>query len=166
VPFKHLTWRSRHGVAPTPTYERFIPIPIFQLPTNCSKANFAIFKHLLLDADGLFSVDCDDTIGSLHVRVDRSKIPSHGKASISRILHQIHIWRCTADVTSCKALYEPLSTVNSQYEVWRKIVASQPEAPWKFVQANTILGEDGQVELKVYEESNEGIIQSFVDRKL
>lgn len=125
-----------------------------------------ILKHLLLDAGGLLSVDCDETLGKLHVFVNRSKIPSHGTASIGRILHHIHIWRCTADVTSCRALYEPLSTVDGEYEVWRKIVISKPEVPWKFVQANTVLKEDGEVELKVYEESNEGIIQSFADRWL
>lgn len=104
-------------------------------------------------------MDCDETMGKLHVLVDRSKIPSHGTATIGHILHQIHIWRCTADVTSCRALYEPDSTVDGQYEAWRKIVISKPEAHWKFVQANTVLREDGQVELKVYEERNEGIIR-------
>jgi dipeptidyl-peptidase-3 len=34
----------------------------------------------------------------------------------------------------------------------------------KIVQANTFLNEDGTVRLKVYDESNEGIIQSFVER--
>jgi dipeptidyl-peptidase-3 len=45
-------------------------------------------------------------------------------------------------------------------------VISKPEAAWKLVQANTVLKEDGQIELKVYEESNKGIIQSFADRGL
>ena len=93
-----------------------------------------ILKHLLLDAGGLLSVDCDEALGKLHVLVDRSKISSHGTAAIGHILHKIHIWRCTADVTSCRALYEPLSTVDGQYEVWQKVVISKPEAPWKFVQ--------------------------------
>ncbi|ATY65681.1 dipeptidyl peptidase III [Cordyceps militaris] len=129
-----------------------------------ANANYAIFKHLMADADGLFTVHSDATAGVLHVHVDRSKIATHGKSSIGRILHNIHVWRCTADVDACRPFYESLSAVDGEYEVWRQIVASKPEPPWKFVQANTFLNDDGQVELRVYSESNEGIIQSFADR--
>jgi dipeptidyl-peptidase-3 len=118
----------------------------------------------MLNANALLSVDCDDLPGALYVRVDRSKIHSHGKSSISHMLHHIHIWRCTADITSCKVFYETLSAVDGEFEIWRKIVAAKPDPPWKFVQANTLLMDDGNVMLKVYEESNEGIIQSFADR--
>lgn len=40
----------------------------------------------------------------------------------------------------------------------------KPEPRWKFVQANIVLKQDGKVELRVYEESNEGIIQSFAEK--
>lgn len=33
-----------------------------------------------------------------------------------------------------------------------------------FVQANTFLDEDGEVGVKMYEESNKGVIQSFAER--
>ncbi|KAI9370230.1 dipeptidyl peptidase III [Aspergillus egyptiacus] len=108
-----------------------------------ANANYAIFKYLMSNADGLLAVDYNEPAGELYVRVDRSKIPSCGKSSIGGMLHRIHIWRCTADVVSCKAFYEPLSAVDGEYEAWRKIVASRPEPPWKFVQANTVLSEHG-----------------------
>lgn len=111
-------------------------------------------------------MDCDEAAGTLHVHVDPSKILLHGKTAIGRMLHRVHVWRCTADVAPCKAFYEPLSAVDGRYEVWRKIVASKPEPPWKFVQANTVLGDDGHVQLKLYEQSNQGIIQSFADRDI
>lgn len=131
-----------------------------------SNADFAILKHLLRDANGLLSVDCDENSGTLQVRVDQSKIAKEGKASLGRMLHRIHVWRCTADVAACKEFYEPLSAMQGEEEAWRKIVASKPEPAWKFVQANTMLTDDGKVELKVYEESDAGIIQSFADRGL
>lgn len=56
-----------------------------------------------------------------------------------------------------------MCAVDGVYEAWRKIVVSKPKMRWKFVQPNTFVnGED--VEVKVYEESNEGIIQSWVER--
>lgn len=80
------------------------------------------------------------------------------------MLCRIHIWRCIADIKSCREFFERLSVVDGEYEAWRQIVASKPEPGWKFVQANTSLKGDGEVELRVYEESDEGIIQSFAER--
>ncbi|KAJ2971703.1 hypothetical protein NUW58_g9342 [Xylaria curta] len=131
-----------------------------------SNADFAILRHLLSDANGLLSIQCDVDSATLQIQVDRPKIAKEGKASLGRMLHRIHVWRCTADVEACKQFYEPLSTVQGEHEAWRRIVASKPEPAWKFVQANTILTDDGKVQLKVYEESDAGIIQSFADRGL
>jgi dipeptidyl-peptidase-3 len=68
-------------------------------------------------------------------------------------------------VFACKKFYEPLCAVDSVYEEWRKIVVSKPKMKWKFVQPNTILM-GGNVQVKVYEESNEGIIQSWAERDI
>lgn len=43
-------------------------------------------------------------------------------------------------------------------------MVSDSEPGFRFVQAITFLDEDGGVRLKVYDESNEGIIQSFAER--
>lgn len=110
------------------------------------------------------TVKQDSAAKTIHVHVDRSKITSHGKPSLGRMLCCIHVWRCIADVKSCREFYEQLSVVDGEYEAWRQIVASKPEPGWKFVQANTVLKKDGEVELRVYEESVEGIIQSFAER--
>lgn len=105
------------------------------------------------------------------MHVDRDKIISHGKPSLGRYLCRLHIWRCTADYASCREYYEPLCAVDGQYEEWRQIVCSRPSPRWKFVQPNTFLreeiregGRDEVVELRVYEESNEGIVQSWAER--
>lgn len=115
------------------------------------------------DGDGVITVEHDLSAETVHVRVDRSKIISHGKPSLGRMLCSIHVWRCIADVDSCREFYEPLSGVDGEYEAWRRIVTSKSEPRWKFVQPNTVLV-DGQAELKLYEQSNEGIIQSFAER--
>lgn len=56
-----------------------------------------------------------------------------------------------------------MCAVDGVYEEWRKIVVSKPNMRWKFVQPNTFV-RGKNVEVKVYEESNEGIIQSWVER--
>lgn len=56
-----------------------------------------------------------------------------------------------------------MCAVTGEYEEWRRIVCSKPRPRWKFVQPNTVV-EGDTVEMRVYEESNEGIIQSWVER--
>ncbi|GES64679.1 dipeptidyl peptidase III [Aspergillus terreus] len=130
------------------------------------QALFAIFKHILQDGDGVMWVEHDPVAKELFVRVDRSKIVSHGKLSIGRMLCKIHIWRSTADVNACRPFYEALSAVDDEYEIWRQIVVSKPQPRWKFVQPNTFLKDDGTVELRDYEVNNVGIIESFFERKI
>ncbi|KAK4141234.1 peptidase family M49-domain-containing protein [Dichotomopilus funicola] len=128
------------------------------------RAAFAILKHLLLDAADLITIHRNLAEKTLRIHINRAKILSHGKPSLGRLLTKIHIWRCTADIPSREALYEPLSTVDGIYEEWRQIVVAHPEPQGMFVQANTLLDRNGRVEVKVYEESREGIIQSFAER--
>ena len=115
-------------------------------------------------------------VGTLHVRVDRSKMLSHGKPSPGRLLLRSHVWGCTVDIKAWRELSEPLSTVDGPFEAWRQaavaawsnesssLVQSEPES--KIVQPNTIVEGDGRVVLKLYDASDEGIIQSFVDRDI
>lgn len=63
-------------------------------------------------------------------------------------------------------LNKALSTVDGKYETWRQIVVSNREPKWKFVQPNTFAKPDGSIEIKEYEASNVGIIESFFERNL
>lgn len=56
-----------------------------------------------------------------------------------------------------------MCAVDGEYKLWRQIVCSKPRPKWKFVQSNTFARREN-VEVKVYEESNEEIIQSWVER--
>ncbi|EFY89745.1 dipeptidyl peptidase III [Metarhizium acridum CQMa 102] len=85
---------------------------------------FAILKHSLLDGGGVLAVSHDAQAETVHVSVDRSKISSHGKPSLGRMLCCIQIWRCIADVESCRSFYQPLSAADGAHKTWRHIVAS------------------------------------------
>ncbi|RHZ51299.1 hypothetical protein CDV55_101253 [Aspergillus turcosus] len=129
------------------------------------QAHYSVLKHLLQDGGGVIHISHDPTGPNLTVQVDRTKILSHGKPALGRYLCRLHIWRCTADLSSCEQFYEPLCAVEGVYEQWRQIVCSRPKPRWKFVQPNTFVKGE-VVEMKVYEESNEGIIQSWAEREV
>lgn len=109
------------------------------------------------------NIICDPSQQKLVVRVDRSKIVTHGKPALGKMLLRLHMYRCTADVQACRSYYEDLSTVDGEFYEWRKIVLAKSQPKWVFVQANTFL-EEGEVRLKEYESSAEGVVQSWAER--
>ncbi|KAI9771636.1 MAG: hypothetical protein M1840_001851 [Geoglossum simile] len=130
-----------------------------------SRAHFAMLKCLLTDGGGFMTIECDPQQENLIVRVDRSKIVSHGKPALGRMLLRLHMYRCTADVKSCRTYYEELSRVDGNYLEWRRIVLAKKQPKWVFVQANTFLRSD-EVTLKEYAPTEEGVIQSWAERKV
>ena len=109
------------------------------------------------------AIDFDPIVGKLNVHVDRSKMITHGKPALGRMLLKLHMYRCTADVDACRLYYESLSRVDGEYLEWRKIVLTQKQVNWLFVQANTFLDGD-EVLLKEYDPTPEGIFQSWAER--
>ncbi|KAJ9648287.1 hypothetical protein H2199_001140 [Coniosporium tulheliwenetii] len=128
-----------------------------------SRAHFATLKCLLTDGGGFMTIEKNPAEQKLSVRVDRSKIATHGKPALGRMLLRLHMYRCTADVQACRFYYEELSRVDGEYLEWREIVLAKNEPKPVFVQANTFL-EGDEVVLKEYEPTKEGVIQSWAER--
>lgn len=124
-----------------------------------------MFRALLEQGEGLFTVHHAVEPDSLYVVVDREKVATHGKPIIEELALRLHVYRCTADVKGCRSYFDDLTQVSSQHLAWRKIVmANKPPSPI-FVQPNTIL--DGKTAvLKEYEPTVEGVIQSWVERNV
>ncbi|KAK0609960.1 peptidase family M49-domain-containing protein [Bombardia bombarda] len=147
--------------------------------TPAANRDFAIFKYLLLHGEGVFKVDYDASANTVQVSVDRSKTVSHGKPALGQLALRLHVWRSIADVESLKAFYVSLTAVDGEHEAWRQAVMSaggeddlvsstavRTDAGGKIVQANTFLKDDSEVELRIYEATNEGLIRSFVEREV
>ena len=124
-----------------------------------SRAHFAMLKCLLTDGNGFMTVDCDSSENQITVHVDRSRIISDGKPALGRMLLRLHMYRCTADVESCRSYYEDLSKVEGRYVEWRRIVLAKQQPKWIFVQANTFF-DDNRVIMREYEATSEGVIKS------
>lgn len=124
-----------------------------------------MLKCLLTDGDGCMTIEHDSSNQKVVVRVDRSKLVTHGKPAVGRMLLRLHMYRCTADVQACRSYYEELSRVDGIYLEWRNIVLANNQPKWVYVQANTYL-EGEEVRLKEYEPTKEGVIQSWVERSV
>lgn len=127
------------------------------------QALFAMLKCLVTDGGGCVAIKFNPSEQRITVKVDRSKILTHGKAALGRILLRLHMCRCTADIKACRSYYEDLSRVDGEYLEWRKIAVATKEPKMVFVQANTFL-DGGQVTLGEYSMTVEGVIQSWAER--
>ena len=124
-----------------------------------------MLKCLLLDGGGVITVTHDKPGKCLTVRVDRSKIRTHGKPALGKMLLHLHMFRCTADAKGCRTYYEKLSRMDGEYVEWRETVLANKPPSLIFVQANTFINGD-TVEVKEYEPTVEGIIQSWAEREV
>ena len=124
-----------------------------------------MLKWLLSESKGCLSIDFDLGKEQLIVNVNQTRIRTNGKPALEQMLLILHMYRCTADAESCRSYYENLSAVEDEQLKWREIVLSKKQPKKLFVQANTF-NDEGEITLKEYAPSMEGIIQSWAERGL
>ncbi|CAN7936879.1 unnamed protein product [Ixodes hexagonus] len=134
-----------------------------------SRARYVIMR-VLLEAGDL--VQIKETTGEdgkpdLLVTLDRSKILSVGAPVIEQFLLQLQLYKSTADVKSATELYDRYSEVSADgphpfLKYW-DVVMARKKPRRIFVQANTML-EGDKVQLRSYDASPEGHLQSWLDR--
>ncbi|KAK6592838.1 peptidase family M49 [Botrytis cinerea] len=112
-----------------------------------SQARFSILQCFLSAPESFCTIThSTPDLSDLTINLKRHLIPTVGRQAVESYLQKLHIYKSIADVeTGVKVLK-----------------CKQPRKV--FVQANTVLGEDGKVELKEYEASCEGMIRSFAER--
>jgi len=126
------------------------------------QARHAIAR-VLLEADGVLSFDQNED-KEVYITLNREKILNEGLRAVGDFLNRINIYKATANVKDANALFEKYTGVPEEMLALRDIVISKKEPRSVFVQANTYIDEEGQVQIKHYDASPEGMIQSFLDR--
>ena len=122
-----------------------------------------MFKCLLAAGGDFLTITHDKSSDKLTVSIDRTKISTHGKPAIARLMLNLHIWRCTADVKGCSEYYVQLTEPTGIYLEWRRIMLAKQTPRQVFVQPNTYISA-GEVFLTEYEPTVEGMIESWAER--
>jgi dipeptidyl-peptidase III len=134
-----------------------------QLTFNLPQAHFAILRTLLAAGENFLTIQHEISTDELTVRVDRTKIATQGRPALSDLLLKLHIYRCTADFSTCRNFYEELTKPDQTFLQWREIMLKRQPTKQVFVQPNTMI-KDGKVVVKEYEATVEGVIQSWAER--
>lgn len=131
------------------------------------KARFAIMRALIRANDELLHIEMPhDSSSDPTIALDSAKLFSHARPALAQLLLHLHVSKSTADTARGVTLFEELSTVDGEMLDLRHYVVSHKTPRKQFVQANTFLLTDGVVELKEYEASAAGIVQSWAERKV
>ncbi|KAJ9591568.1 hypothetical protein L9F63_001922, partial [Diploptera punctata] len=132
-----------------------------------SQARYVILRVLLEAGGDLITVTETEKGKDLLMKVDRTKLKTIGKKAIGDFLLKLQVYKSTGDVTAAREMYNKYSEVPVDgpypWGKWRDIVLANKQPRKMFVQANTFL-KDGEVILKTYDATHEGLIQSFVER--
>ncbi|KAL4939768.1 hypothetical protein BDV06DRAFT_198123, partial [Aspergillus oleicola] len=131
------------------------------------QARYSILRTFLNAGDDFVKLDyTKDDLSDLQIKLDPSKILSHGRPAVEKYLQKLHVYKSTADVEAGKALYDDITSVDEWWGTKVRDIVLKNKIPRKvFVQGNTIL-EGDEVTLKEYEPTLEGIIQSFAERNV
>jgi len=76
----------------------------------------------------------------------------------------IHIWRSTGVFTSAKEFYDKYSVVDESFYKVREFIVENNSINRRSLQYNLVADKDNNITVKKYNQSLEGIIESFVDR--
>ncbi|CAK9441425.1 uncharacterized protein LODBEIA_P52930 [Lodderomyces beijingensis] len=129
------------------------------------QARFAIMKQLHKAGVFKFTYSSAPDFSDLKIVLDEAKLHD-GTAvdALGEFLGNLHVFKCTGNRDGGVEYYSEKSDVGPEYSQFRDIVLKEKKPRKQLIQANTVLKEDGSVELIEYEESEAGMIQSFFDR--
>ncbi|SGZ32256.1 BQ5605_C040g11835 [Microbotryum silenes-dioicae] len=112
-------------------------------------------------------LDAQGKLVDAYARVNRQACLEKGKKVMGDLLLHLQILKSTGDGPGATAFFKKLTTPSKEWiDELRPLVLSSKLPRKIFVQPNTVVVESGEVELREYEVSLEGVIRSFVERRI
>lgn len=131
------------------------------------RARFVILRVLLEAGEGLVALKRTtgaDGEPDLEINLDRAKIATVGKAAIGKFFLALQVHKSLGDVTVGTAMYEKYSHVDEDMIGVRKIVMARKEQRKLVVQPVLQMDVQKNVQLKTFDATPAGMIESFVAR--
>ncbi|KAJ3545178.1 hypothetical protein NMY22_g2550 [Coprinellus aureogranulatus] len=108
----------------------------------------------------------DGALQNLYVRVDRDKVLKEGRDAAGKLLVELQVRKSTADGPGAREFYTNLTKPLDGWEGEIRNIVLKKKLPRKvFVQPNTFIV-DGEVELRDYPLTTEGLIQSYIEKNI
>jgi len=132
------------------------------------QARYALLRVMLEAGEGLVKIvetTGEDGKPDVYVKLDRSKIETVGVKAVGEFLLKLMVLKSTANVNEAHKMYtDHYCKVDEEFMRYRKVVVARKKPRRLMVQAHTYLDQNGKAQLKTFESSPEGMIESFVHR--
>ncbi|XP_044598296.1 dipeptidyl peptidase 3 isoform X1 [Cotesia glomerata] len=134
-----------------------------------SQARYVLLRVCLEAGEDFVKIVETEQDKNLRLTLDRSKLHTVGKKAVGEFLKKLQVYKSLGDFESAKLMYDHYSKVpetgTQPWARWRNIVLAHKQPRKIFVQANTFVkGSDEDIELKNYDPTFDGLIQSWMDR--
>lgn len=131
-----------------------------------SRARFAIMKVLL--ECGLIEIKETDPGKMIRIQLHRDKIETIGREAISNFLLKLQVYKSTANFDAANEMYDKYSKVDEDgpypFAKWRDIVILNKKPRLILIQSNTEIDSNQNVQLKTYDATFDGFLQSWMER--
>lgn len=127
------------------------------------QARFALLQVMLGAGEDFLRV-YQDAEGRWLIHLDRTKIRTVGRRAIGDFLKRLNIHKALADAAGGQALYAKVTSVGDRLLPLRDYVIAKRKPRHIWVQPVTDVDYRGEVVLRTYPGTCEGVIDSFLDR--
>lgn len=115
-------------------------------------------KDGINDDDGKLKED-------LLIELDRDTLRGAARIAIGNFLLKLQLYKASCNVEEATKLFKRYANVEEDCWIkWREIVLANKKPRKMFTQSNTMLTDDGNVTLKMYEANVDGLISSWAER--
>lgn len=131
------------------------------------QARYVILRVLMEAGQGLLSLrktDGADGQPDIELTMERCMIPTVGKEAIGNFLLRLQVFKSLGDFAGGSAMYEGYSSVPPEMIAFRDIVMARKEPRKMLVQPHMEVDGEGVFQLRAFEASPIGMIESFVAR--
>ncbi|CAI4772295.1 conserved hypothetical protein [Saccharomyces cerevisiae RM11-1a] len=132
------------------------------------QARFSIMKTFMKHSTdkNFLKLEMNSTNDDFAIKLDKSLIKTAGHECVKDYLKHLHVYKCSGDVEQGSKYFIDRSTVTPDLASLRDIVLSKRLPRRQFIQSNSYIDDNNKVTLKEYDETPQGMLQSFLDREL
>jgi len=131
------------------------------------QARYVIMRVLLEAGGGLLRLDKitgADGAPDIEISMERSLIRTVGRQAIGKFLLRLQVYKSLGDFSAGSTMYDGYSQVPEDMREFRTIVMARKEPRKLMVQPHMCPTDDGKLQLRAFEASPVGMIESFVAR--